>query len=98
MACSLLTQDAGTPKPPEAKKAKKPAWRYVDLPIASITPSATKKDIVDLREIEVYEHYVLAIAVDFPQCLSSVQSVCNHGVLEYIVHTCVLVVVNLHFE
>ena len=46
-------QNGGTPKPPEAKKAKKPAWKYVDLPIASLTPSASKKDIVDLREIEV---------------------------------------------
>ena len=52
--CDLLpsAQD-GTPKPPEAKKAKKPAWKYMDLPITSVTSSATKKEIVDLREIEV---------------------------------------------
>ena len=49
----LPSSQDGTPKPPEAKKAKKPAWKYVDLPITSVTSSATKKEIVDLREIEV---------------------------------------------
>ena len=53
----LSSQD-GTPKPPEAKKAKKPAWKYVDLPIISVTASATKKALVDLREVEVRMYIV----------------------------------------
>ena len=41
-------------KPPEAKKPKKPTVRSVDLPIAEVTTSLTKKELDNMREKEVW--------------------------------------------